>query len=357
MKAFKRSINLLLLVAFVVFLQGARLGGEKVQYGWGIAFAKGAGTSGEAGLNRRIAPQGFSMPSVKRKVFKERGIRLLFYAKNFGQGNAVYVEVVRAGKKTVPLTVKGLHFGKKKIPLTKKSWGWRGVLGLHPEMKPGYKRVVLKYSRGGKPMVLKSRLYVKDIRYPVSRKSLNLGKFSSKNYHEKPKFRELIKRAAKLKKEAFRINSHDKLDNFLSHPRDFHKITGAFWKKRIYLYHKKNKKGRVKKWTKVSFHRGLDFKGAVGAPIYAIARGRVVLAAKMFYEGNMVVVDHGKKVFSYYMHMSKLGVEKGQIVSAGDFLGRVGATGMVTGPHLHLAVMIRGVHVDPLSFICLPIRE
>ncbi len=323
----------------------------------GVAFARNFGERDGGKLTKFISPRGFVMPAVKERVFKDRGVRMNLYSKNFAQGNAVYIEVLPWGKKSPELHVRGLFFGKKEIPLTKKSWGWRGLLGIHPELKPGYREFLLKYSQNGMNREMRRRLYISDVKYPVSRKSLNLGKFSSKNYHEKPKFQKLIKTSAVLKRRAFKTNSFDKLDNTLSHPRDFHKITGLFWKKRIYLYHKKNKKGKVKKWTRVSFHRGLDFKGAVGAPIFSIARGKVVLASKMFFEGNMVVVDHGKKVFSYYMHMSSLGVKRGDSVSAGDFLGRVGATGMVTGPHLHLAVMIRGVHVDPLSFICLPIRE
>ncbi|RXL57228.1 M23 family metallopeptidase, partial [Citrobacter sp. AAK_AS5] len=77
--------------------------------------------------------------------------------------------------------------------------------------------------------------------------------------------------------------------------------------------------------------------------------GVVVLSYEMFWEGKMVVVDHGNQVFSYYQHLDSLNVKEGQNVKAGDVVGGGGATGMVTGPHLHVAFSIRGIHVDPLS--------
>jgi murein DD-endopeptidase MepM/ murein hydrolase activator NlpD len=106
-----------------------------------------------------------------------------------------------------------------------------------------------------------------------------------------------------------------------------------------------------------SIHRGLDLKGDVGAPVYAMADGEVVLAHTMFYEGKMVVVDHGNQIFSYYQHLDSISVKTGDIVKAGDTVGGVGATGMVTGPHLHVAFVIHGVHIDPLSILSLPISK
>ena len=88
-----------------------------------------------------------------------------------------------------------------------------------------------------------------------------------------------------------------------------------------------------------------------------MADGIVVLSHTMFYEGNMVVVDHGNQVFSYYQHLESRKVKEGERVRAGDVIGGAGATGMVTGPHLHVAFSIRGVHVDPLSILSLPVSR
>ncbi len=93
------------------------------------------------------------------------------------------------------------------------------------------------------------------------------------------------------------------------------------------------------------------------SPVFSMADGKIVLAMKMFYEGNLVAVDHGNKVFTYYMHMDSMAVKEGDIVKAGDLVGRVGSTGTSTGPHLHVALSIRGVHVHPLSLLSLPVSR
>lgn len=98
-------------------------------------------------------------------------------------------------------------------------------------------------------------------------------------------------------------------------------------------------------------HMGLDLDGKKGDPIHACAPGKVVLAADHYYSGNVVVVDHGLGVFSIYLHMSAISVAEGQKVGQGDVLGKVGATGRVTGPHLHLSFNVLGKSVDPEYFL------
>lgn len=98
-------------------------------------------------------------------------------------------------------------------------------------------------------------------------------------------------------------------------------------------------------------HMGLDLRGATGTPIHACADGRVVLAEELYYAGNAVYVDHGFGVVTAYMHMSAFAVKEGDMVKAGDLLGKVGMTGRVTGPHLHLSLYVFGVSVDPLPLL------
>lgn len=100
-----------------------------------------------------------------------------------------------------------------------------------------------------------------------------------------------------------------------------------------------------------SYHRGVDLRGAQGTPIRALAGGEVVLAENMYYSGNVVYLDHGQGVISVYCHMSAVDVRPGDRVRAGQTLGKVGATGRVTGPHLHLGLLILGEAVDPLSIL------
>lgn len=98
-------------------------------------------------------------------------------------------------------------------------------------------------------------------------------------------------------------------------------------------------------------HRGLDLRGAQGTPIHAAADGTVALADNLYYSGNTVYLDHGDGVFSAYLHMSAIDVKPGQEVKAGQVIGRVGATGRVTGPHLHLSLLVQGASVDPLPLL------
>jgi murein DD-endopeptidase MepM/ murein hydrolase activator NlpD len=100
-----------------------------------------------------------------------------------------------------------------------------------------------------------------------------------------------------------------------------------------------------------SRHMGTDFAGGVGAPVLAAARGVVVLVDEFYLGGNVVYVDHGAGLVTAYLHLSEQLVAEGDTVEAGDVIGRVGATGRVTGPHLHWIVRYGTVTVDPLSLL------
>ncbi len=98
-------------------------------------------------------------------------------------------------------------------------------------------------------------------------------------------------------------------------------------------------------------HKGLDLRGKEGTPVKACAAGQVVLAAHHYYAGKVVVVDHGLGVKTIYMHLSAITVKKGQKVTAGQIVGKVGKTGRSTGPHLHLGLHVLGETVNPATFI------
>ena len=98
-------------------------------------------------------------------------------------------------------------------------------------------------------------------------------------------------------------------------------------------------------------HSGADFNSAAGTPIKAPNGGRVVLAGDRYFTGNTVMIDHGLTLFSLFAHLSEIQVKVGEVVSAGDIVGKVGATGRVTGPHLHWSVRVNGARIDPLSLL------
>lgn len=98
-------------------------------------------------------------------------------------------------------------------------------------------------------------------------------------------------------------------------------------------------------------HSGLDFSSPAGAVIRAPAAGAIVLVAPLYYTGHTVVIDHGQGLYSVLAHMERTSVREGQVVERGAAVGRVGATGRATGPHLHWSVRLGGVRVDPAALL------
>jgi hypothetical protein len=104
-------------------------------------------------------------------------------------------------------------------------------------------------------------------------------------------------------------------------------------------------------------HGGADFLSPAGTPIHAPNGGRVAIARDLYFTGNTVVIDHGLGIFSMLAHLSAIDVGEGDRVEADQTVGLVGATGRVTGPHLHWAVRANGARVDPLSLLALLGRD
>lgn len=98
-------------------------------------------------------------------------------------------------------------------------------------------------------------------------------------------------------------------------------------------------------------HSGSDISATEGTPIRSTNRGRVVETGDYFFNGNTVIVDHGLGIYAVYLHLSRIDVEIGQEVERGEVLGLVGATGRVTGPHLHWGFRIQNARVDPFSMV------
>ena len=101
-------------------------------------------------------------------------------------------------------------------------------------------------------------------------------------------------------------------------------------------------------------HAGLDVAVGTGAPVKAPAAGVVANTGDYFFNGNTVFIDHGQGLITAYMHLSRIDVRAGQAVKAGEILGAAGATGRVTGAHLHWAVILNNTAVDPQLFLARP---
>jgi murein DD-endopeptidase MepM/ murein hydrolase activator NlpD len=111
--------------------------------------------------------------------------------------------------------------------------------------------------------------------------------------------------------------------------------------------------GRLFNGRVASNHLGIDFRGAVGEPIYAANRGVVALVSSFFLAGNVVYIDHGDGVITGYFHLSAPHVAAGDTVERGQEIGLVGSTGRVTGPHLHWSARFGALTIDPAALLSL----
>jgi len=132
------------------------------------------------------------------------------------------------------------------------------------------------------------------------------------------------------------------LDGPFESPRPFD-VTAEFGQKRVF-------NGELQ-----SRHTGLDLRGQVGKPVHAAGRGRVVLVGDFYFSGNGIFVDHGLGVYTGYFHLSEILVSEGDMVETGDLIGRAGATGRVTGPHLHWSLWVDGTGQDAGNLLGLEI--
>jgi hypothetical protein len=117
------------------------------------------------------------------------------------------------------------------------------------------------------------------------------------------------------------------------------KVTSIYGSKRIF---------NNKKQTQ---HLGTDFRASIGTPIKAANRGRIVISRDFFYTGHTVVIDHGLGIFTLYGHLSKRLVLEGEIIPKGMTIGHAGATGRVTGPHLHWGVTVNSLAIEGESLV------
>jgi len=306
----------------------------------------------------RFLPKDYKVKKPKKISFAKKGIRVSIYSRKFAQGDVAYVEIKKQVKNNkAELFVEEFNFDKQKVLLTAYPWGWRGFWAIPPNLKPGWKKVKVKFFLDYKGQSVVHWVKIFRRKFKRSKEALDLKNYSRPEYQKNRKIRSFVKECLSKKKRVLKRKSKNFLDEVVSHPRNYHYITSPFWATRIIKQYKIKKGKRIKLKNRVKIHRGLDLRGKRGEPVYALASGQVVLADKFYFEGNLVIVDHGNKIFSYYMHLDKILVKKGEKISGGTLLGLVGSTGRSTAPHLHVSLIVNGFQVDPLSFLSLPIKN
>ena len=211
---------------------------------------------------------------------------------------------------------------------------WRAIVGIDLDVKPGTYAVTVESGNDANRARASYDLVVKPRVFRTRRRTVNEAFVTPP-----PSEQGRIDREAKLLAGVWNAPAAERLwtDPFVRPvPQD---ANSAFGTRSIF-----NGKPR-------NAHGGADFLSPAGTPIHAPGAGRIVVARDLYFSGNTVVIDHGLGLFSMLAHLSAIDVHEGDRVTTRQLLGRVGATGRVTGPHLHWAVRASGARVDPLSLL------
>jgi murein DD-endopeptidase MepM/ murein hydrolase activator NlpD len=229
-----------------------------------------------------------------------------------------------------------IPFWRVTSPSQKGAETWRGLLGIDLAQKIG--RFDLKISAeaaGAAPVACNASLTVRDGQFKTE--SLSVA-----SQFVEPNPQQLAQAEADGKK----------IQAIYAKPTPEKLWTGAF---RLPLgpgIHGRNfGVRRVLNGEASSPHTGVDFPAPTGTPVHAAQRGRVMLAEMLYFGGNAVIIDHGLGVYTFYGHLSKIDVKPGEMVDAGAVIGKVGATGRVTGPHLHWALNVNHARVNSVEIL------
>ncbi|AOP35767.1 hypothetical protein A0128_19135 [Leptospira tipperaryensis] len=285
--------------------------------------------------------RGFEIVNKKEALFV-----FSIQGRKFAQGELLLLKLTPEKTILSKLDRIKILWEKKEIPYTKKESVFYAWIPISPEFDK--KSGILEIQ--DKNLFRKNDF--KEYEIPIQKTNFSETKVSSLTMDKKytsevlpQETLDFIADCSKSKAEAFQTKTDLQIESDFVFPVQEVHFTSPFYKRRVY-----NK-------TKGKAHGGVDFKGGIGTQIYAINDGTVILSRPMYYEGNFTVIDHGLEVYSLYMHQSELNVKVGDKVKRGDPIGKVGSTGMSTGPHLHLGMRVRGTLVDPRSVLGLRFFE
>ena len=225
--------------------------------------------------------------------------------------------------------------GPRRLRFFPVAGGVQAVAALPVETTPGNLEVEVRLPDRG--ATLTAAVQVVEPRFPEAQLSVE-PKFISPSPEQKKRMEE---DQAAFREAFARPFEPPFFASSFARPRDAN-VTGAFGEKRMF------------NGKKQSQHYGTDLAGAVGEPVRATNDGVVVLARDCFASGKSIVVAHGPSLFSVYFHLSDFDVRHGDVVRQGQVIGKVGATGRVTGPHLHFGIKVNDLYVDPDSVYRLP---
>lgn len=210
---------------------------------------------------------------------------------------------------------------------------WEALIGVDLETFPGvYFLTGTIWTVDGRSIAVRKAIRIRPKKFSIQRIRVN-QKYVTLN----PKDSERAKKEAQKLETLWKKVTPARIwtDSFIRPLSS--ELTSGFGRRRIV-----NGKSR-------NPHSGVDLKAKRGTPIKATNSGKVVLAEHLFFAGETVVLDHGLGLYTIYAHCSKIIVKVGETVGLGQIIGEVGATGRVTGPHLHWACRLGGARVNPMD--------
>jgi murein DD-endopeptidase MepM/ murein hydrolase activator NlpD len=259
------------------------------------------------------------------------GVTIDVLARALTPGELVVVDV------GAPADVSALHvaaFGQTATAFRDGSGRWRALVGIDLDQPPGPYTIFARADTPGGPATARKAVIVDARRFPT--RTLRVP---PDFVNPPPAVQKRIEREALWLREAFAAGSRERLwvGPFVRPVP--HESNSRFGTRSVFNGEPRNP------------HTGADFLSPAGTPVRAPNAGRVIGARDLFFSGRTVIIDHGLGLFSQLAHLSRIDVKEGESVEAGRVVGLVGATGRVTGPHLHWGLRAGTARVDPLSLL------
>jgi murein DD-endopeptidase MepM/ murein hydrolase activator NlpD len=223
-------------------------------------------------------------------------------------------------------------FNDRKALVTKHNEAWITLVGIPLATKAGEHKISVQPAGKAKYNIA---FDVRSKEYPASYITIKNKRKVNPNTDD---MKRIKKERVRLNKDLRHWTQQQQIDLDFQLPAKG-RMSGVFGSRRFF-----NKQPR-------NPHSGLDIAAPTGTAVHAPAKGTVIDTGNFFFNGNTVLVDHGQGLISGYFHLSAIEVKPGQQLNKGDLLGRIGATGRVTGPHLHWNVYLNRTKVDPALFV------
>ncbi|WP_082308486.1 peptidoglycan DD-metalloendopeptidase family protein [Achromobacter sp. DMS1] len=225
------------------------------------------------------------------------------------------------------------YLGRRALVVREEGRRWIAVLGIPLSVKPGRQSARVRDAAGERELefVVRAKTYA----------AQHITLKNRRQVHPDPDDLARIERELDLQNAAYRSYRAGVIPSnlVLDRPVDGARLSSPFGLRRFFNGEERNP------------HSGLDFAAPAGTPVKAPAAGVVTLVGELFFNGKTVFLDHGQGLVSMFCHLSAIDVKQGDEVPRGAPIGKVGATGRATGPHLHWNVSLNDARVDPAIFI------